>query len=174
MLLRRSAKTSVFKAIALAQKHQLGLSASDLEVHYLAGGRPLKVIEVLVLHKNEPHIDFNTLRNADLQGEDLESFIKQGSGPVAIDLFKLPMATYYVDVRADLVAMQPHKPNESEIKEIEAGVKRKLALSANQLQGLSYLETQKRLEEEVLNADFWQRQGLQLKSQMIRLRAADS
>ena len=173
MSIRKAATWQVLKALGMAQKHGLEVTASQLEVHHLAGGDPLKVVEVMLKYKDRPELTFKQLSIIDLQGDDLEEALSKASGPIKLQLYKIPVGGFYVDMQAEIRSVYLLNIGSTQVSDIESMVKHTLRLAEGQLTGASYHEASEMLEHKVFGEDFWVKNGWNLIDQQIRVRKAD-
>lgn len=76
MLLRRTLKRDVVSAMVFAEKTGVELTPTELEAHYLAGGRPKElVLAVIQLQKLGESVDPYTLAEIDLKRGDLQDLL---------------------------------------------------------------------------------------------------
>lgn len=170
---RKTAKTKLFKAVAVAQQSQLKVTLMELEVHLLGGGDPLKVVTALSKYRGRPGVDFKHLCVLDLYGKDLERSIAEGGAQFEIELFKVPVGAFFVDVQAVLSSWSMDEPEVDDKEKTMATLERKIRASESLLMGLEYEKALKMMKDQVLNATYYESLGLVLVSQQIRLRKAN-
>jgi uncharacterized protein YqfA (UPF0365 family) len=70
--LRRTLTIDILKAAALAEEHNFSVTVATLEMHKLAGGDPLKVIQYLIgAHERGEPLDYTEASSIDLAGENV-------------------------------------------------------------------------------------------------------
>ena len=172
MTIRKAANGQVLKALGMAQKHGLEVTASQLEVHHLAGGNPLKVVEVMLKHKDRPELTFKQLSMIDLSGRDLEEMIAKGSGPVSLELIKIKMGGYYIDIKAELMSTYLGGASAARKSDLESMIKHKLRLAEEPLTKMNHLMATAFVERQVFGDEILTENGLAPIHKLIRLRNA--
>ena len=172
MSIRKAATPQVLQALGIAQKHGLEVTATQLEVHHLAGGNPLKVVEVMLKYKDRPELTFKQLSMIDLSGEDLEEMIAKGNGPMTIDLFKIHIGTYYIDIKAELRSVYLNGASSTRKLDLESMIKHKLRLAEEPLTKMNYEMAAEYVENQVFGDGFWAENGWVPLHKQVRLRSA--
>lgn len=76
MLLRKSLNEGLVNAMVVAHTAEVGIPASHLEAHYLAGGDPEALVKAAIqLRGREQQVDHRQLAAIDLGGGDLEQVV---------------------------------------------------------------------------------------------------
>jgi len=71
---------SVFEAIAIATHHQIPIANKEIEMHYLAGGDPVRVVTLFAKYKDQPDLTWLQLTAMDLSKVDIETSLKKKYG----------------------------------------------------------------------------------------------
>ncbi len=100
MGIRNTASPELFQAMAAAEKHNIDLNLSDLEVHLLAGGSPSRVIETLIKYKDYSEITPKQVIAYDLSSMDFDTYASKLVKTHKVSIQKQGFSIFEIDYKA--------------------------------------------------------------------------
>lgn len=168
--LRKTARKSVFRAIAISQYEQLGISAIDLEIHFLAGGNPELLIKALSKYRNHKVVNFQMLAALDLSNNNFEEVIEKGINEQKLVIIDHPIRNFQVSVFATFFFGLGIGFKTTNNEDVENSIKKKLDQFGLNWESNELSKTKQFIEKGVLNDDYWNKVlCLNLAQQKIQL-----
>lgn len=155
MGIRKTALPELFQAISEAQKHALNLNLSDLEVHLIAGGNPVNVVETLIKYKSYTEILPKQVFAYDLSKMDFDAFASQLIKTHNVSLTDIAFSVFKVDYKA-IFKLSPDSPLlNSAGDHMEHLVKNRLKQLSGSWNSADRQYTENFLKTQVFNEFFW-------------------
>lgn len=176
MVMKKTVREELLKAIALSQKQNLGVDIVSLEAHFLAGGSPLLCMQALDYANNKGvKTDFLQLSAIDLAQKDMFKAMNQSLEIHKIEFIQANLNTsqlgsfnihYYGEFKIELFKIAFAGPNKEKIiEEIKSKTINFLEnLEVTKLENLKEL-----INYQILNEEFWNAKGLKVLSQNIKV-----
>lgn len=98
--IRKTASPRLFEAIGIAEENGLQVNPTDLEVHLIAGGNPVNVVEILIKYKSYSEISPKQVFAYDLSNMDFDRFATQLLKAHYVNLKELDFSRFKVDYSA--------------------------------------------------------------------------
>ncbi|MCE7996759.1 MAG: hypothetical protein HEP71_32665 [Roseivirga sp.] len=164
LAIRKTASKQLFKAISIAEKSELNLNRSDLEVHLIAGGNPVNVVETLAKYKSHSEISPKEVFAYDLSKMDFEPFATRLIKTHHVNLVELAFSIFKIDYKAAFkLSTDSHLLN-PESHSLESHVKHKLEQLSQVWSSTDMQYTENFLKTQVFNDHFW---GQEIKAKLI-------
>ncbi|WP_020531543.1 flotillin-like FloA family protein [Flexithrix dorotheae] len=170
---RRTARKTIFKAIAISQSEGLNIPIIKLETHFLAGGNPELILKALTKYRNHKVINFQMLAAQDLANKNLEEIIEKGINEHKIVIDDFPIRHFQIHLTAVFFFRLGVGYKITQIEQVENEIKQILKQFGLNWDSEELNKTQKFIESNVLNEEYWENTlCLNLVEQKINLKKA--
>lgn len=154
---RKSAKKPVLQALSVAQKNDLPITLEQIEIHWLAGGDPIKIMNILANNSGNKQITFQILSTIDLAGQDIEQAIVACTKTYTVDIKDFKINSFILDYQANYKLGLFSVFSENDSTTIEQKIKKKLSSFASTWDSNDPINTQVFLQSNILTMEYWER-----------------
>lgn len=157
LYLKKSIAKPIFQALAIAQKNNLPISLEQIEAHWLASGKPVKLMNVLASHPKNQEVTFESLSVIDLAGKDIEQAISSSQIIHEIHIKGYPLNLFKLDYHANYKLGLYSVFHEHGSKNFENKIVKKLDSFSSSWDSNDPIYTKNFIQTNILTTEYWEK-----------------